>query len=429
MNTKLSSLILYTDGARRKILNSFILLSENCRDNAQCRDTAYKISGELLETAYDYGFSSDAWQSYIALLAVTSDNVFCLACERQRINDCTLYDFARRDADILYAFFNYDFTEIENRLNTDCFTMLKNYRTADNLQRVCYAGISKHLNALVPKLRICKDSSEFFDCLCTFYECYGYGNLGLNRSFHFNDSDGKIALEPIFNACDAALEDIVGYESQKRLLYANTKAFIDKRPANNVLLYGDSGTGKSTSIKAIIDKFYDSGLRMIEIYKHQFERLPGLISYLSRKNYRFIIYLDDLSFEENETEYKYLKAVIDGGAQSKPENILIYATSNRRHLVRETWRDRSDVKVENDIHSTDTMEEKLSLAARFGLTVYYPKPGRDEYMEIVEKLAQRNNIDIDLKTLQDKARVWEMHHGGISGRTAAQFIADLLGNQ
>ena len=143
----------------------------------------------------------------------------------------------------------------------------------------------------------------------------------------------------------------------------------------------------------------------------------------------FIIYLDDLSFEENETEYKYLKAVIDGGAQSKPENILIYATSNRRHLVRETWRDRSDVKVENDIHSTDTMEEKLSLAARFGLTVYYPKPGRDEYMEIVEKLAQRNNIDIDLKTLQDKARVWEMHHGGISGRTAAQFIADLLGNQ
>ena len=429
MNTNLSSLILYTDGARRQILNDFILLSEECRDNAQCRDAAYKISGELLETAYDYGFSSDAWQSYIALVAVTSDNVFCRACERQRIGDCTLRDFARRDADILYKFFNYEFTEIENKLNIDCFSMLKNYRAADNARRACFFGISKRLNELVPKLRICKDSEEFFDCLCTFYECYGYGILGLNRSFHFNDADDKIVLEPIFNTHNVSLDDIVGYESQKHLLYSNTKAFIDKKPSNNVLLYGDSGTGKSTSIKAIADEFYDSGLRMIEIYKHQFEKLPGLISYLSGKNYRFIIYLDDLSFEENETEYKYLKAVIDGGVQNKPENILIYATSNRRHLVRETWRDRSDMTVEDDIHSGDTVEEKLSLAARFGLNIYYPKPGRDEYMEIVEKLAQRNNIDIDSKTLQDRARIWEMHHGGISGRTAAQFIADLLGNQ
>ena len=168
---------------------------------------------------------------------------------------------------------------------------------------------------------------------------------------------------------------------------------------------------------------------MVEVYKHQIQKLPELISQLAGRNYRFIIYLDDLSFEETETEYKYLKAVIEGGAQCKPQNVLIYATSNRRHLIKEVWQDRNEISARNDVHSADTIEEKLSLSARFGLTIYYPKPSRDEYMNIVENLAQRNNIKIDSKQLRDKARVWEMHHGGISGRTAAQFITDMLSNQ
>ena len=146
-------------------------------------------------------------------------------------------------------------------------------------------------------------------------------------------------------------------KSRRMKLVDNTEAFVQGRKANNVLLFGDSGTGKSTSIKAIVNAYYDQGLRMIEIYKHQFRDLSNVIAQIKNRNYRFIIYMDDLSFEEHEIEYKFLKAVIEGGVETKPENILIYATSNRRHLIKETWNDRNDMEYENDLHRSDTMEE------------------------------------------------------------------------
>lgn len=428
MNLSTYSLMLYTNGADYKILSDFRNLIKRCDDSDSCRSFIGSIISDILRLASDYGFQRDAWQSYIALIAVTSDNVFCRACERRSVQECTITDFAFRDINVLYELFNYDFAEIENTADTDCFTMLKKYRPGESASCVVFPGTSQRLDNLVLDLQKCTNARSFFNCLCDFYENYGFGSIGLNKSFRFEINNGNISLEPVVNSVITELDDIIGYENQKQQLYANTKAFVDKKPANNVLLYGDSGTGKSTSIKAIADGFYENGLRMIEVYKHQIEKLPSLISYLSRKNYRFIIYLDDLSFEETETEYKYLKAVIDGGTQCRPENVLIYATSNRRHLIKETWKDRGDISSD-DIHSTDTLEEKLSLAARFGLTIYYPKPSRDEYMNIVENLASKNNINIDLNILHDKARIWEMHHGGISGRTAAQFIADMLGNQ
>src|SRR5699024_7009170 len=160
------------------------------------------------------------------------------------------------------------------------------------------------------------------------------------------------------------------------------KAFVEGRNANNVLLYGDSGTGKSTSIKAIVNAFYDQGLRMIEIYKHQLRDLSALISLLKKRNYRFIIYMDDLSFEDFETEYKFLKAVIEGGVETRPDNILIYATSNRRHLIKETWSDRNDMS-EDELHHSDTVQEKLSLVARFGLSICYERPNQKNYFNIV----------------------------------------------
>ncbi len=169
---------------------------------------------------------------------------------------------------------------------------------------------------------------------------------------------------------------LIGYEIQKQKIIENTEAFVAGRKANNALLFGDSGTGKSTTIKAIINEYYDRGLRMIEIYKHQFQDLSQVISQIKNRNYRFIIYMDDLSFEEFETEYKYLKAVIEGGLEIKPDNVLIYATSNRRHLIRETWTDRTDLENDNGMHRSDTMQEKLSLVNRFGVTINYSKPSQ-----------------------------------------------------
>jgi predicted AAA+ superfamily ATPase len=225
------------------------------------------------------------------------------------------------------------------------------------------------------------------------------------------------------------LTDIIGYESQKKTLVENTRAFVNGKKANNVLLYGDSGTGKSTSIKAILNEFYDDGLRMIEIYKHQFHQLSALISRVKNRNYRFVIYMDDLSFEEFEIEYKYLKAVIEGGLEIRPENILIYATSNRRHLIRETWSDRSDMS-KDELHRSDTMEEKLSLVARFGVSINYSAPNKREFEQIVKGIAAAYpELAGKEEELLAQANIWELRGGGLSGRSARQFIHSVLGKQ
>ena len=194
-------------------------------------------------------------------------------------------------------------------------------------------------------------------------------------------------------------------------------------------LFGDSGTGKSTSIKAIVNQFYPQGLRMIEIYKHQFKDLSTIIAQIKNRNYKFIIYMDDLSFEEFEIEYKFLKAVIEGGVETKPDNVLIYATSNRRHLIKETWKDREDMEHSEDLHRSDTMEEKLSLVNRFGLSIYYAKPNKEGFNEMAIALARRAGITPDIMTDEEicyEANRFEMRGGGLSGRTAQQFANYLL---
>lgn len=259
-----------------------------------------------------------------------------------------------------------------------------------------------------------------------FYKDYGVGMFGLNKAFRIDDTpQGSFTFRAINNMDTVMLDDLVGYEIQKKKLVDNTEAFVQGKKANNVLLFGDSGTGKSTSIKAIVNQYYKDGLRMIEIYKHQFKYLSEIIAEIKNRNYRFIIYMDDLSFEEFEIEYKFLKAVIEGGVETKPENILIYATSNRRHLIKESWNDRNDQDNSNDRHHSDTVEEKLSLVNRFGVTINYSKPTQKEYFDIVLHLARRAGVTLPDEQLRAEANKWELSHGGISGRTAEQFVSYL----
>ena len=182
---------------------------------------------------------------------------------------------------------------------------------------------------------------------------------------------------------------------------------------------------KSSSIKAILNRYYDRGPRIIEVYKHQFQDLNEVIAQIKNRNYKFIIYMDDLSFEEFEIEYKYLKAVIEGGLEKKPDNILIYATSNRRHLIKESFRDNEE--LHGDLHSNDTIQEKLSLVSRFGVTIYFGSPDKKEFQQIVRTLAKRNGIDMSEDQLLLEANKWELSHGGLSGRTAQQFVDYVLG--
>ena len=380
--------------------------------------------------ATDYGFDKNLWHNYLAFLLITNENPFSITCEKVGANDGSVNYFAQNDFAAYKELFDYDFSEIERELDVDCFSRLSDYKAIGKKELMYNKNVSEKVQALSLELEAAKSGQDIFNSVTNFYKRYGVGMFGLNKAFRLKESDSSdVEIQPINNMDKVMLDDLIGYEIQKKKLVDNTKAFVEGKKANNVLLFGDSGTGKSTSIKAIVNEFYEDGLRMIEIYKHQFKHLSNVIAQIKNRNYKFIIYMDDLSFEEFEIEYKFLKAVIEGGVETRPDNILIYATSNRRHLIRETWNDRNDMEHSDDMHRSDTIEEKLSLANRFGVTINYSKPSQKEYFHIVEELAKKSGLDIPADELKAEANKWELSHGGISGRTAQQFINYLIGTR
>ena len=359
----------------------------------------YEQIKRILEVATDYGFDKNLWHNYLTFYLITNENPFSLTCEKVGANDGSVNEFAKNDFKVFKKELMYN------------------------------KNVSEKVQALSLKLETAKDENEFFNYVTDFYKAYGVGMFGLNKAFRVIGGDNGVTFTPINNMDKVMLDDLIGYEIQKKKLVENTEAFVQGRKANNALLFGDSGTGKSTSIKAIVNEYYDQGLRMIEIYKHQFKDLSNVIASIKNRNYKFIIYMDDLSFEEFEIEYKFLKAVIEGGVETKPDNILIYATSNRRHLIKETWNDRNDMESNNGLHRSDTIEEKLSLVNRFGCQISYSKPSQKEFFDIVIGLARKNNVKMTDEELMAEANKWELSHGGISGRTAQQFINYCLGGR
>ena len=389
----------------------------------------FREINKLLDVATQYGFNDNLWHNYLAYILATNENPFSITCEKVGATDGTVNHFAKNDFRIFKALFDYDFSEMEQALGIDCFSVVLNYQAIEKTERRYNKNVSEKVRMLSAKIEQAKDENEIFTIVTDFYKQYGVGKFGLNKAFRVHHEDAGVELIPITNTDEVRLDDLIGYELQKQKLVENTKNFVEGRKANNCLLFGDSGTGKSTSIKAILNEYYGQGLRMIEIYKHQFKDLSTVIAQIKNRNYRYIIYMDDLSFEEFEIEYKYLKAVIEGGLETKPDNVLIYATSNRRHLIRETWSDRSDMS-KDELHRSDTMQEKLSLVNRFGVSINYAKPSQKEYFDIVCKLAKKyDNITLSDEELCKEANKWELSHGGISGRTAQQFINYLAGKE
>ena len=389
----------------------------------------YEQIKRILEVATDYGFDKNLWHNYLTFYLITNENPFSLTCEKVGANDGSVNEFAKNDFKVFMNLFNYDFRPIEAALGINCFSLISDYKAIVKKELMYNKNVSEKVQALSLKLETAKDENEFFNYVTDFYKAYGVGMFGLNKAFRVIGADNGVTFTPINNMDKVMLDDLIGYEIQKKKLVENTEAFVQGRKANNALLFGDSGTGKSTSIKAIVNEYYDQGLRMIEIYKHQFKDLSNVIASIKNRNYKFIIYMDDLSFEEFEIEYKFLKAVIEGGVETKPDNILIYATSNRRHLIKETWNDRNDLESNNGLHRSDTIEEKLSLVNRFGCQISYSKPSQKEFFDIVIGLARKNNVKMTDEELMAEANKWELSHGGISGRTAQQFINYCLGGR
>lgn len=431
MHKLVSKLIVYRNLPADNIL---MPLAEVCAEvergsynKEQTIGKVYDQIHKLLDIATVYGFNKNLWHNYLTYLLVSVETPFAITCEKEGACEGSVNALALNDFAIFKALFDYDFTALEKALGINCFDIITNYRAVAKKETRFNKNISEKVQGLSEKLEQAATAEDFYRLVTDFYKAYGVGKLGLNKAFRIDHKGSEVELVPISNTELITFDDLIGYERQKQALRENTEAFVEGRPANNVLLFGDSGTGKSSSIKALINQYYDQGLRMIEIYKHQFQDLSAIIAQIKSRNYRFVIYMDDLSFEEFETEYKYLKAIIEGGLEVRPNNILIYATSNRRHLINETWKDRNDVTHNEGIYKSDTMQEKLSLVNRFGCTIYYGQPDQKEFYNIVVELAHKAGLDISDEELCAEAKKFELNHGGVSGRTAQQFINYILG--
>lgn len=433
-NIRVNELMLYKNIEESSILSDMTFLMENYNNEyynkEDLKGLLFDVINELLELSASHGFEGNLWHDYLTYLLTNHENAYSTACEIVGSVNGSINAIALHDFQIFLELFQYDFKPMQEALGALALELLWDYKGDNGHGKVFNRRIRDRICELAAHLAdVCgadREAAEEFKGIVTqFYKEFGVGKLGLHKAFRVERSKEGVEIVPITKIAHVHLDDLIGYEIPKKKLIENTEAFVAGRKANNCLLFGDAGTGKSSSIKAILNQYYDQGLRMIEVYKHQFQDLNDVIAQIKNRNYKFIIYMDDLSFEEFEIEYKYLKAVIEGGLERKPDNVLIYATSNRRHLIRETFRDKQE--RDQELHTNDTVQEKLSLVARFGVTIYFGKPEKKEFQEIVRQLAKRNGIEMDEKELLLEANKWELAHGGLSGRTAQQFIDYLLG--
>ena len=412
---KMPKLYVYRDLENDWAFNRMLAITYDSMGEEYVLDDTTELVGHILEVSERMGFKGNLWQSYLTYMIVNSENSFSLGSERRGFVDGSINNVVLYDIDVFIKGFGVDLKAFDERNNSN-LSLLMNFVNNNENETYYNKRIRDSIIELSKKLSTIADRAEFRQALCDFYKEHGVGELGMFKAFRINNA----MIEPVVSVEHIYLNDLIGYEIQKKKLVDNTEAFIQGKKANNVLLFGDSGTGKSSSIKAVMNEYYDRGLRMIEVYKHQFQDLSAIINQIKDRNYKFIIFMDDLSFEEFEIEYKYLKAVIEGGLEKRPDNVLIYATSNRRHLVREKFSDKEE--RDDDLHSRDTVQEKLSLSARFGVSIYYGSPDKKQFNEIIKGLAKKNNIVMDEAKLLLEANKWEVSHGGLSGRNAAQFI-------
>lgn len=424
----MNGLILYRNLKHEDILRDMCSLMGEERNAPE--GLISSLTYRILELSARYGFEGNLWHCFLSYTLINNENPYTLAAEKRGAVGGTLEKAALHDAGIFRRFFRFDMKKIPGEDNAFIPELLTDFKSGDpDIHGETFnKRIRDRIVELSKRLSEAESDEGFLKELNSYYKDFGVGKFGQHKAFRIKHyKDGETGIEAIPRVKHVYLSDIVGMESQKKRLTDNTEAFLKGRPANNVLLFGDAGTGKSTCIKGILNEYFDEGLRIIEVFKHEAPYLNSVIKEIKNRNYRFILYMDDLSFEDSEVEYKYLKALIEGGLEKKPDNILIYATSNRRHLIHEGFSDKLDRGEKDDIHESDTVQEKLSLSARFGEKIYFGKPGKKEFDNIVLTLAHRRGLNVSDDELLYEANKWELSHGGMSGRTAEQFVDYMRG--
>ena len=404
------------DGVIKNLYSLVSSLKKNENDINEIISEYYNFYFELMENG-----NGKSLRSYIAEKIIYSNNAFAKVCQ------------------------NFGFEQLSEEIKSSAANDLKNLQFISTFTS---AHIIKYLEGCtdfekVYTLPVWQDEpgseDEAFDILLSspnwedsiydlwnFHNKMGTGLFSRFKGFVWEGDtlQGVVSLDPI------RLDQLVNYERQKGIVVNNTKAFLKGKKANNILLYGSRGTGKSSTVKALLNEFYSEGLRVIEIPKQYLITFPKLIRILKNSPLKFILFIDDLAFEDSEETYTALKAILEGGLENKPDNVIIYATSNRRHIVKEKFSDRENLGgsySDDDIHAADSLEEKLSLSDRFGITVTYIHPNQREYIAIVKTLATQRGIEIPEEELERRALQWAMSYNGRSPRTARQFIDSLEG--
>lgn len=393
----------------------------------------YEIQKEMLKLVGSEEVTASYWKNYICGLVGSSDNVFSHMAEKGEFDflelDSTIDNLYKIDSTAQYSIlelaieeirvirnvYNFDFTALAKAIESE--TKIKT-----GLENIASVEATPAITSRRQRIKEAFDEEDEWDTvkiLVKYYRAHGAGFFESFDAFTWNNEFvGVRHPDPI------TMDDLVGYEIQKNQIIMNTEFLMRNLPCNNMLLYGDSGTGKSSSIKAILNQFKYKGMKLIAVPKDKIEDLPRIYDIIKGRGLKFIIFIDDLSFEENESSYKLFKSIIEGNISSSSGNSIICVTSNRRNIVKEVWSDR---ETSDDVHLRDNLQEKRSLSDRFGLTIVYSAPSKAEYLEIVESLAEKSGISLDIETLHSKALTWEVRHGGRSGRTAKQFIDHLTG--
>ena len=373
-----------------------------------------EVAALLIQQAEKLGISGNLLPAYIVHLLAEGGNVAARTIEAVGSYGKGLLDSLGDDMILLLPYLKVKTTVVIGRDNP----FLNNYHPAKKEQNLFETNL---LQRLVEMKTITSAARH----LLRHYEKWGSGMMARYTAFRVGAGGTLIGIAdfPVFN-----WDDLLGYEDQKYKLLTNTQNFMEGRPANNVLLTGARGTGKSTGVKALAAMFAADGLRLIQIGRDQLELVAPVLEKLNEiRSKKFILFFDDLSFDEGESGYKYLKSAIDGSVTAQPDNVLIYATSNRRHLLKETWSDRNDA-LEAEVYRQDSANESISLSDRFGLILHYSTPSQEEYLQIIDHELRKAGVHLSKEELRLEGIRWEMEHSGRNGRIANQFVKWYLGN-
>ena len=425
MNLEPNRLLLQTRGmavfrgvldsdAGRDFLTLLGLLAAERPDPMAAADIFGRLWGELAVEGEN--LLPDAWQSHLVGRVLDDENAFSIGAERGDVRPAVL-EQARRDLYTLGELFALDAGILLGALE-----VVPGLSGVWASWRDPGSGENDSLRkALAGKLAAAGDWGGLAETLADHYALHGAGLFGRHRAFRWEG--GRLRAVPLPDP--VRLSALIGYDREREPLLRNTERLLAGLPSHHALLYGLPGTGKSSTVKAILNEYAARGLRLVELFKEDLKELPRVLEVLRGRSPRFILFVDDLSFEEDEIEYKSLKALLEGSVEEPPTNVRVYATSNRRNLIRERFSDREEGGASDEVHGRDTMQEKLSLAARFGLRLTFPSPDQKRYLEIVTGLAADRGLKAHPDELREKALLWDRWHAGRSGRTARQFVDEL----